>query len=66
MLEGLSYHGVQFHQVEPGTKITDERTGLSEIVDNGKIVLAGGHCYMVEEDYRKLRDAPQIKNPRLF
>lgn len=49
-------------QVEPGTKITDERTGQSEEVLKGIFVVRGNNIYCLADDYMVLLSHPDIAN----
>lgn len=46
--------GLKLEVVEPGTRITDERTGQTEIVGEGGAVKAGSTMYCTKSVYVRL------------
>lgn len=49
-----SLFGLRLVVVEPGTKITDERTGDSEVVGEGGTVKAGNTLYCTKSVHARL------------
>ena len=51
-----SYAGMTMQVVEAGTKITDERTGKSEVVtDGGAVMCDGKTMYMTKPTFERLK-----------